>query len=144
MLTLAAANPQFAIPPGDSNYRVDAKITLQDDSTLIDLLPHMHFRGKDFEYRVTYPSGEKETLLNVPLSEKSASRVAWAQVNSVPKGAEIIVDGTSTGKFTPARVQVPSGVHTITLQLNGFQPAKRTFQVSEGGTVPIDEALHQK
>ncbi len=85
-----------------------------------------------------------QTLLNVPLSEKSASRVAWAQVNSVPKGAEIIVDGTSTGKFTPARVQVPSGVHTITLQLNGFQPAKRTFQVSEGGTVPIDEALHQK
>jgi serine/threonine-protein kinase len=85
-----------------------------------------------------------QTLLNVPLSEKSASRVAWAQVNSVPQGAEIIVDGTSTGKFTPARVQVPSGVHTITLQLNGFQPAKRTFQVSEGGTVPIDEALHQR
>jgi len=85
-----------------------------------------------------------QTLLNVPLSEKSASRVAWAQVNSVPKGAEIIVDGTSTGKFTPARVQVPSGVHTITLQLNGFQPAKRRFQVSEGGTVPIEEALHQK
>src|SRR5882757_2104853 len=85
-----------------------------------------------------------QTLLSVLLSEKSASRVAWAQVNSVPKGAEIMVDGTSTGKFTPARVQVPSGVHTITLQLNGFQPAKRTFQVSEGGTVPIDEALRQK
>ncbi len=85
-----------------------------------------------------------QTQLNVPLSEKSASRVAWAQVNSVPKGAEIIVDGTSTGEFTPARVQVPTGVHTITLRLNGFQSAKRTFQVSEGGTVPIDEALHQK
>jgi serine/threonine-protein kinase len=85
-----------------------------------------------------------QTVLNVPLSEKSASRVAWAQVNSVPQGAEIIVDGTSTGKFTPARVQIPTGVHTITLRLNGFQPAKRTFQASEGGTVPIDEALHQK
>ena len=85
-----------------------------------------------------------QTVLNVPLSEKSASRVAWAQVNSVPQGAEVIVDGTSTGKFTPARVQIPTGVHTITLRLNGFQPAKRTFQASEGGTVPIDEALHQK
>ncbi len=85
-----------------------------------------------------------QTQFNVPLNQKSASRVAWAQVNSVPKGAEIIVDGTSTGQFTPARVQVPTGVHTITLRLNGFQPAKRTFQVSEGGTVPIDEALHQK
>jgi serine/threonine protein kinase len=85
-----------------------------------------------------------QTVLNVPLSEKSASRVAWAQVNSVPQGAEVIVDGTSTGKFTPARVQIPTGVHTITLRLNGFQLAKRTFQASEGGTVPIDEALHQK
>ncbi len=85
-----------------------------------------------------------QTQFNVPLSEKSASRVAWAQVNSIPKGAEIIVDGSSTGRFTPARVQVPSGMHTITLRLNGFQQAKRTFQVSEGGTVSIEESLHQK
>jgi hypothetical protein len=85
-----------------------------------------------------------QTQLNVPLSEKSASRVAWAQVNSTPKGAEIIVDGTSTGQFTPARVQVPTGVHTVTLRLNGFQQAKRTFQASEGGTIPLDVPLQQK
>jgi eukaryotic-like serine/threonine-protein kinase len=83
-------------------------------------------------------------LLNVPLKEKSLSRVAWAQVNSTPKGAEIIVDGTSTGQFTPARVQIPTGVHTVTLKLNGFQQAKRTIQVSEGGTVTIDQPLHDK
>ena len=83
-----------------------------------------------------------QTQLNVPLNAKAAGRVAWAQVNSVPKGAEIILDGTSTGQFTPARVQVPTGMHTVTLRLNGFQQAKRTFQASEGGTVPIDEALH--
>jgi serine/threonine-protein kinase len=85
-----------------------------------------------------------QTLLNVPLSEKSASRVAWAQVDTNPKGAEIIVDGTSTGQFTPARVQVPAGLHTVTLRLAGFQQAKRTVQVSEGGTVTIDEPLHEK
>jgi len=85
-----------------------------------------------------------QTQLNVPLREKSAGRIAWAQVNSIPKGAEIIVDGMSTGQFTPARLQVPAGMHTITLRLNGFQVAKRTFQVSEGSTVPIDESLHEK
>jgi len=85
-----------------------------------------------------------QTQLNVPLSAKSATRIAWAQVNSVPKGAEIILDGVSTGQFTPARVQIPTGMHTVTLRLNGFQQAKRTFQASEGGTVPIDEALHEK
>jgi len=66
ILTLAATNPRFAIPPGDANYRVDSKITLQDDSTLEMMLPHMHLRGKDFEFRVVYPDGRKETLLSVP------------------------------------------------------------------------------
>jgi hypothetical protein len=88
--------------------------------------------------------GNIQTVLNVPLSEKSTSRVAWAQVNSNPKGAEIIVDGTSTGQFTPARVQVPAGLHTVMLRLNGFREAKRTIQVSEGGTVTIDEPLQDK
>jgi len=82
-----------------------------------------------------------QTQLNVPLSEKSAARVAWAQVNSTPKGAEIIVDGNSTGQFTPARVQVPTGVHTVTVHLNGFQFGKRTFQASEGGTISIEVPL---
>jgi len=66
VLTLAAANGEFAIPPGNGNYRVDSKIKLQADSTLESLLPHMHLRGKSFEYRVVYPSGETETLLSVP------------------------------------------------------------------------------
>ena len=30
------------------------------------LLPHMHLRGKDFEYRVAYPDGREETILRVP------------------------------------------------------------------------------
>jgi len=85
-----------------------------------------------------------QTQLNVPLSQKSAARVAWAQVSSTPKGAEIFVDGNSTGQFTPARVQVPTGVHTVTVRLNGFQFAKRTFQASEGGTVPLEVPLQQK
>ena len=66
IITLASANPKFAIPPGDANYRVDSKIQLQEDSTLVMMLPHMHLRGKDFEYRIIYPDGTKETILSVP------------------------------------------------------------------------------
>ena len=29
-------------------------------------MPHMHLRGKDFEYRLVYPTGETETALKVP------------------------------------------------------------------------------
>jgi len=85
-----------------------------------------------------------QTQLDATLNEKSATHVAWAQVNTDPKGAEILVDGTSTGQFTPARVQMPSGLHSVTLRLNGYQQAKRTVQVSEGGTVVVDESLRLK
>lgn len=63
---MAAATNKFTIPAGDSNHQVDAKVTLKSDAILTDLFPHMHLRGKAFEYRVVWPSGEKETLLKVP------------------------------------------------------------------------------
>jgi hypothetical protein len=85
-----------------------------------------------------------QTQLDAQLNEKSASRIAWAQVNSIPKGAEIFVDGASTGQSTPARVQMPSGLHSVTLRLNGYQQGKTMVQVTEGGTVPIEVALHPK
>jgi hypothetical protein len=64
--TLAAANMKFVIPAGADNHRVDAKLTFQQDATIIALLPHMHLRGKAFEFRAVYPTGEKQDLLRVP------------------------------------------------------------------------------
>ena len=82
-----------------------------------------------------------QTQLNTKLAERSTNRIAWAQVTSNPAGAEIFVDGNSTGSLTPSRVQVPTGIHTVTLRLNGYQPAKRVVSATEGGTVPITETL---
>ncbi|MBI1789541.1 MAG: thiol-disulfide isomerase [Acidobacteria bacterium] len=66
VMTIAATNGKFVIPAGAANHEVDSKFTLKSDATLVSLFPHMHVRGKDFEYRVIYPSGEKDTLLRVP------------------------------------------------------------------------------
>jgi hypothetical protein len=66
VMTLAAGNLFFKIPPQDPNYRVDGSITLPNDVELVDMMPHMHVRGKAFEYRIVYPDGKKETLLSVP------------------------------------------------------------------------------
>jgi hypothetical protein len=63
---LAAANDKFAIPPQNPNYEVKSRFQLQAGATLTQFLPHMHFRGKDFEYRATYPDGTSEVLLRVP------------------------------------------------------------------------------
>ena len=84
-----------------------------------------------------------QTQLDVPLKEKSTVRVAWAQVETTPKGAEILVDGNSTGQTTPSRVQVPAGLHTVTVRLTGYQPVRRTIQATEGGTVNITNVTLQ-
>jgi eukaryotic-like serine/threonine-protein kinase len=84
------------------------------------------------------------TTLEAELKEKIAGRVAWAQVNSTPEGAEIFIDGAPTGQVSPARVQIPAGSHIIALRLNGYQVAKRGVQASEGGTVNVTETLKQR
>src|SRR5260221_5325344 len=66
VLTLSATNGKFKIPAGDPNYRVDAEFELGSTATLYGLHPHMHGRGKDFEFRVKFPGGETQTLLSVP------------------------------------------------------------------------------
>jgi len=66
VLTAAASNRKFVIPAGAPHHRVDSEITLYDESVLTAFLPHMHLRGKDFEYRLVYPTGEKQVLLRVP------------------------------------------------------------------------------
>jgi PEGA domain len=38
---------------------------------------------------------------------------------------------------------VPAGMHTVTVKLNGYQPARRTFQATEGGTVSITNVTLQ-
>ncbi len=90
VLTLSATNGKFKIPAGDPNYRVDSEFELGAAVELASLHPHMHGRGKDFEYRVVYPNGDTKTLLKVP-------RYNWqwqlwyilAQPLALPKGAKI-------------------------------------------------------
>jgi hypothetical protein len=65
-ITLLAPNRGFVIPPNADNYEVKSQVLLEETVTLTDLMPHMHFRGKDFLYKAIYPTGETETLLSVP------------------------------------------------------------------------------
>jgi hypothetical protein len=59
------SNDTFVIPPGDPNYRVQVSGTLPNDALLISMFPHMHLRGKGFEYLITGPHGYVDTLLKV-------------------------------------------------------------------------------
>jgi hypothetical protein len=73
VLTLQLTNDHFVIPPGVPDYRVEARGTLPNDATLLSLFPHMHLRGKRFEYNIIHrekgsggsPYQEIEPLLDV-------------------------------------------------------------------------------
>jgi hypothetical protein len=58
VLTLQLTNDHFVIPPGAPEYRVEARGTLPNDSTLLSFFPHIHLRGKRFEYNILH--GAKE------------------------------------------------------------------------------------
>jgi len=45
---------------------VTAETTFEKDSLLLSFSPHMHLRGKSFQFRAIYPDGRSEVLLNVP------------------------------------------------------------------------------
>ncbi len=66
IVTLQIANQQFAIPAGNPDYAVNASMTVQTDARIVALNPHMHLRGKSFEFRLTPPGAESKVLLSVP------------------------------------------------------------------------------
>jgi hypothetical protein len=73
VLTLQLTNDHFVIPPGVDNFRVEARGTLPNDATLLSFFPHMHLRGKGFEYNLVKRTGEQ--LRGAGLSGASGAEV---------------------------------------------------------------------
>jgi hypothetical protein len=67
VLTLQLTNDHFVIPPGASDYRVEARGTLPNDALLLSFMPHMHLRGKRFEYNIVHRTSGSEKADFEPL-----------------------------------------------------------------------------
>jgi hypothetical protein len=65
VLTLQLTNDKFLIPPGVPDYRVEVHGSLPQDAELLSFFPHMHLRGKRFEYNILNTDGSSEPLLRV-------------------------------------------------------------------------------
>jgi hypothetical protein len=66
VLTLQLTNDRFLIPPGVPDYRAEVRGTLPNDALLLSFFPHMHLRGKSFEYNILEPGGRVRALLRIP------------------------------------------------------------------------------
>ena len=99
-------NSKFIIPPGDPNYKVESTFTFKEDAHVRSLMPHMHLRGKDFEYRITYPDGTSKVLLSVPKYDFAwQSYYVLKEPVPAPKGSRIDCvahfDNSAKNKFNP-------------------------------------------
>ncbi len=63
VITLQLNDHALLIPPGAENFRVEVQGTLPNDATLLSFFPHMHLRGKRFEYDIVHDDGSVEVLL---------------------------------------------------------------------------------
>lgn len=92
VLTLQMTNDRFLIPAGVRDFRLTVAGTLPNEAMLLGFFPHMHLRGKEFEYTAVRPGGQVETLLRVrpydfywqlyyrlaePLAVKMGTRLQW-------------------------------------------------------------------
>ncbi|MFL6448015.1 MAG: thiol-disulfide isomerase [Bryobacteraceae bacterium] len=66
VLTLQLTNDRFLIPPGDPDHRVEVHGSIPNDALLLSFFPHMHLRGKSFEYNLLRKGHAPQTLLRVP------------------------------------------------------------------------------
>jgi hypothetical protein len=65
VLTLQLTNSSFVIPPGVPDYRVEVHGSMPNDALLLSFFPHLHLRGKQFDYNILRPDGSIQPLLRV-------------------------------------------------------------------------------
>jgi hypothetical protein len=95
----------LAIPPGDGNAEVVSELTLAQEAKLVYAQPHMHLRGKDFELRLIYPTGETQTVLKMKWDFEWQMGYEFAKPIDLPKGTRMVgishFDNSANNRFNP-------------------------------------------
>ena len=90
--TVSASNMKIRIPPYAGDHPEKAEMVMSEDGQLHGFYPHMHFRGKHFQYQAVYPDGRSEKLMSVPNYD-----IHWqtfyrlSQPKSLPAGTRIVI-----------------------------------------------------
>jgi hypothetical protein len=91
--TFALGLPQILIPAGDPNHMETADKAFPTDVTLTTLMPHLHLRGKSFEFFLQGPDGKKEPLLLVPKWDFNWQyQYELSRPLTVPRGSKLVVE----------------------------------------------------
>jgi peroxiredoxin len=64
--TRFVVSSDLVIPPRTADYKTAASTVFEKDALVLSLTPHMHLRGKSFQFRAIFPDGACKVLLAVP------------------------------------------------------------------------------
>src|SRR5439155_1413980 len=104
----SAARKKFA-SPASKRFAVGTSFVTYLDCLMktIDLLwfrPHAHMRAKSVQYKLIYPDGKEETILNVPHYDFNW-QLTYRTSLKIPKGSRIHVefwyDNSPNNKYNP-------------------------------------------
>ena len=96
---------ELAIPPYESDYLGPvADITFTKDLDLVWFRPHAHMRAKSVQYKLIYPDGREEIVLNVP-NYNFNWQLTYRTSLKIPKGSRMHVefryDNSANNKYNP-------------------------------------------
>lgn len=89
---IISSGNRWEIPPNHPEWVVGAARIFDEPTTILSLLPHMHFRGKAAEYRAVYPDGSSEVLLRVPQYDYNWQTIyRFREPKQIPAGTRVEV-----------------------------------------------------
>jgi serine/threonine-protein kinase len=119
-------------PFGDVYVNGQRKASGTNAPVFAELSPGTH------SIRVSHPVfGTQERSVQVTAGRTADVLVefdtpAEVTVVSEPVNAEILLDGRSTGRYTPATITIPPGRHTVEVRRDGHQPDSRSVTIAAG------------
>jgi hypothetical protein len=84
-----------------------------------------------FEKFLADPASTKTEAVETRLAEVKAM-LGSIDVSTEPEGAGIVLDGETTGKTSPATLEVGPGDHEVVLNVDGFEPLTKQVAVKKG------------
>ena len=95
------------IPPFAEHFETTMVVPFQEDTSIYSLEPHGHLRASAWDYRVIYPDGREQVVLDVPRYDFNWQIVyQLKEPLQVPAGSTMIVtavfDNSEKNRYNPA------------------------------------------
>ena len=95
------------IPPFADDWAITMQTDVAEPITFYAISPHMHLRGKDMRFRLVWPDGRDEVLLDVPRYDFNwQTEFELVDPLHIPAGSRLIVEGhydnSPRNRYNPA------------------------------------------